>query len=181
MRNFLTVVFVMLIAISANAYASGSASADIEYWAGSGSNSAVCVIDFGAHSYAFGYKWDTGTYKGFDMIQAIDAAGAVNLDIKDFGYGAFVNGISYNEDSCIGYGGGDNWWHYWTSENGASWAMASTGASGRTITDGCWDGWCYGSAGAPDVPSVPEPSSMTAVFSMIGLAASTRLLRRRGK
>ncbi|MEX0776422.1 MAG: PEP-CTERM sorting domain-containing protein [Phycisphaeraceae bacterium] len=32
---------------------------DVEYWAGSGSNAAVLVVDFGSgNNYAFGYRWD---------------------------------------------------------------------------------------------------------------------------
>ncbi len=32
----------------------------VESWAGAGDNEALCVIDFGQDSFAFGYRWDEG-------------------------------------------------------------------------------------------------------------------------
>ena len=175
-KKLLTLIAVLIIATAISA---GAAVTSYEYIAGSGTYFASCLIDFGAHSYLFGYRWDTGTPSGFDMISAIDAAGDLSLDIKNYGYGDFVNGISYNGDSKIGYAGDENWWHYWVSADGETWEMSGEGASSRVISNGTWDGWCYGSAGAPDLPGVPEPSSMIALISMLGLAASAKFCRSR--
>ncbi|MCE5314121.1 MAG: hypothetical protein ABFD49_08345 [Armatimonadota bacterium] len=185
-RNMLMLLFVvaaLLPGLSAGAYAFDGIDANVEYWAGSGSNEALCVVDFGAASYSFGYRWDTGVPTGFSMIQAIADEGALDLDIGSFSYGKYVNGITYGSDSYIGCGDGyDDWWHYWISDDGSNWQQPWTyGAAGRNLSNGCWDAWSYGSAAAPDVPTVPEPTCVFALTSLFGLAASRRLLRRSGK
>lgn len=175
-KKILTLIVVLVVATSLSA---GAAVTGYEYIAGSGAYFANCLIDFGSNSYLFGYRWDTGAPSGFDMITAIDEAGDLTLDVQHYSNGDYVNGISYNGDSKIGYAGDENWWHYWTSADGETWDISWTGASDRLLTDGAWDGWCYGSADAPDLPGVPEPSSMIALFSMLGLATSAKLCRSR--
>jgi len=60
---------VFLLTLSALAFATDALATpqdfngklvDIEYWGGSGSNEAVCVVDFGDDSHAFGYRWSDG-------------------------------------------------------------------------------------------------------------------------
>lgn len=49
-------------------------------------------------------------------------------DTDDFWAGGWFNG----------------YWSYWTSTSGPeNFGYASTGASGRTLTNGCWDGWNF--------------------------------------
>lgn len=56
------VVTVLCCALAAQAgpYDFHGQTVDVEYFAGSGSNEALMVVDFGADSYAFGYRWDDG-------------------------------------------------------------------------------------------------------------------------
>ena len=74
-----------------------------------------------------------------------------------FGTSTFIDGISYEGHSNVGFGGGEDWWHYWTKADEASpWVASLIGASDRVVTSGAWDGWVYGS----DLPpAVPEPPS----------------------
>lgn len=170
-----TITLIMTIALvlsatCANAYMFDGINVDIEYWAGSGANEAICVVDFGANQYAFGYNFD-GTSTGFDMIQTIADEGALDIVTNDFGFGVYVDGIAYDGNSETGYGGSENWWHYWTSEDGSTWTSPAVGASDRTLSDGQWDGWGYGFAGSPDVPTVPEPGTLaTLAMGITGLA-----------
>lgn len=81
----------------------------------------------------------------------------------------FVDGIEYLGHYNSGYGGGDDWWHYWIKDAGElEWTSPLYGMSSRTVGDGDMDGWIYGR----DTP-VPEPA--TIVF----LAAGGILLHRK--
>jgi PEP-CTERM putative exosortase interaction domain len=113
-----------------------------------------------------------------DMIRAIDDAGSLDLVLQNFGWGLFVDGIIYNGYSRIGYDGGENWWHYWVSPDGDNWTSPwDYGASGRILSNGDWDGWGYGFASAPDIPLVPEPSSLLAILSLVGAGVSIKKKR----
>ncbi len=173
MMKTITLIMTIALIISttcANAYMFDGIDVDIEYWAGSGVNEAICVVDFGTSQYAFGYNFD-GTSTGFDMIQTIADEGALDIVTNDFGFGLFVDGIMYDGNSEIGYGGGENWWHYWTSEDGSTWISSAVGAADRTLADGQWDGWGYGFVDAPDVSTVPEPGTLAALgMGVTGLA-----------
>ena len=81
----------------------------VEYWAGSGINEAIVVIDFGIDSYAFGYRWDSVTNYGKDMMDAVDAAGALDYTETE----GFLNTISYDIYSNVGENGWPmDWWWY---------------------------------------------------------------------
>ncbi len=169
----ITILVMLAVSSAAFAYIFDGKDVKIEYWTGSGENEAICVIDFGPAYFAFGYRWD-GASTGFDMIQAIANNGDVELDLQNFGFGVFVNGITYNGYSKIGYGGGEDWWHYWTSTDGSEWEISWVGASARSLGNGEWDGWRYGSDEAPRIPLVPEPSTIAACLSMFAAAFSLR-------
>lgn len=69
------------------------------------------------------------------------------------------------------------YWSYWLSDDGVDWGFSGTGMSGRTLTDGAWDGWSWApafDATAPSepVPAVPEP--MTAVLFGLGMLLAAR-------
>ena len=137
----------------------------VEYWAGSGSNEAVVVIDFGADSYAFGYRWDSGTKNGKDLMDAVDLAGAMNYTQA----AGFLNTISYGGYSNIGEGGWSaDWWAYFTSTDGLNWTFSwDTAFSDRVLSNGSWDSWAHQTtedylppAHSPTTP-VPEPVTIT--------------------
>lgn len=120
-----------LIGVTVCAVAGFAAAADtvnwhgldvaVEYTTGSGSNTAMCVLDFAGTGdnvrYAFQYQWD-GSSTSENMMLAIDAASddfSMNYTI-DPSWGMFVSGITYKGHSLIdtSYATGDprigRWW-----------------------------------------------------------------------
>ncbi|MGE5609801.1 MAG: PEP-CTERM sorting domain-containing protein [Bacillota bacterium] len=141
---------------------------------GSGNHQAAVVINFkdGA-AYEFAVSFD-GTTTGMELLDIIQSQTSLTTVKQDFGWGAFVDGFSFEGHSNAGFGGGDDWWQYWTKESSsADWNASFTGVSDRIVSDGAWDGWVYGRATAP---VVPEPSSLV----VLSVGASLLLVRRRG-
>jgi hypothetical protein len=179
---------ILAAALVACAAAAGALTFDevlIETWVGAGSSDALMVIDFGLASFAFGYRFD-GAKTGFEM--ANDIATATDLDIVDnteYG-GHLIDTFSYHGYylSYDSHNWSDtHWWEYWTSPDGEAWTSSWVGCGDRVLTDGAWDGWTWSPAWpevgtAPDVPLVPEPSSLVAMCSFVGLATG-KLLRRK--
>ena len=105
--------------------------------------------------------------------------------------GSFVPGYEGNEfgyatDSDDHYAEGwyTGYWSYWLDDDlnniiGDSWGYSGTGMTGRTLTDGCADGWSYlpnFSGGAPDEPvaaAVPIPTAVwllgSGILGLIGI------------
>jgi len=156
----------------------GGTWVEVEYWGGSGSNEAIIVIDFGVDSYAFGYKWDTGPNPkyGKDMMDAAVAAGSMSYTQS----GGFLNTISYDGYSNIGENGWPtDWWAYFISTDGQSWADPGEGFATRELTNGAWDAWAHQPTGdwpPAHVPTTPIPEPVT-----IALLALGGLILRRGK
>jgi len=148
---------------------------NIEYWAGTGSNEAVMIVDFlatGGQSYAFGYRWD-GQATGYDMVQAVAAAGALDYLATDYGsMGVFIDNFFYDTEA----GNPDYYWSYWvgTADDGTvQWVSPSVGMSSRPLSDGDFDGWYNGFDGTQ--PRVPEPASVL----LLGAGAGCWHIRRR--
>jgi len=81
----------------------------------------------------------------------------------------FVSGIEYQGHINSGYGGGENWWHYWIKDvDESEWISPMYGMSNRTVCNGDMDGWIYGRS-----TTIPEPTTI-ALLTLGGL-----LLRRR--
>ncbi|MBI4581729.1 MAG: hypothetical protein HY718_18680, partial [Planctomycetes bacterium] len=97
-----------------------------------------------------------------DLLDAIEA-GTTLTTIRVFG-GLFIDGISYDGHGNSGFGGGEDWWHYWTRDADSPWTSPFFGAGDRVAQDGSADGWIYGRDGAP----LPEPA--TAVLGLAGAA-----------
>lgn len=147
-------------------------AAVITEWAGSGENTAYVVINFAdGANYAFGVLFD-GSTTGLSLIQTLDAQTGLDVVYQDYGWGVFVDGLSYDGHSNSGYGGGENWWHYWNQADGQEWQSSWVGAGDRIVNNGDSDGWVYGRDTAP---IVPEPATLGLLF--LGGA----LLRRRMK
>lgn len=155
----------------------------IEYWAGTGSNEALLVIEFGEEEntpeYAFGFRFD-GTATGWDMISAVDEAGSLEVDATYYsGMGYFINNFYYDGHS----GNASTWWEYSVAESdpdfhfpGSGWEGSSVGCSSRTLENGSWDGWRnpYGSGG-PEIPTVPIPAAVWLLGSgLLGLIGISR-------
>jgi MYXO-CTERM domain-containing protein len=153
----------------------------VEEWVGGGSNEAMMVVDFGSgHSYAWGYRWD-GSATGLDMITDVDDATGLVVHTTDFGWGIFVDDMSYDGHTM---GLGDYYCGYFVSDDGESWSSSSVGISDRSLADGCWDGWSEGywkdendnyPPGDPVTP-IPEPATL----ALAGLGGIAAVRRRRG-
>lgn len=140
---------------------------------GSGANQAHLVIQFGDNR---GYEFDVffeGTTTGLGLMDIIEAHTSLTTERDNFGFGIFIDGISFEGHSDIGYQGGENWWHYWTKEDGLEpWQSPVIGATDRIVTDGAWDGWSYGRS----APPVPEPASVLLVLAG-GMGMAIRRIR----
>lgn len=136
---------------------------------GNGNSQAEVTVEFADGAfYVFEVSFD-GQTTGLGLLDVIETTTTLTTVRSDFGWGVFVDGISFEGHSNIGYGGGENWWHYWIKEPGGAWQSPPYGASSRTVTDGCSDAWIYGRAGMP----VPEP--VTVVLAVV----ATMFLRKR--
>lgn len=171
-RRLTSLIFTFAIVSSASAYTFDDVL--VEYWAGSGSSETVVVIDFGTDSYAFGYRWASGTKYGKDLMDAVDIAGTLAYTQTS----GFLNTISYDTYSNIGENGWPtDWWVYFTSTNGQSWTDSPVGFADRELSNGAWDGWAHQTTDAwppthlPTTP-VPDPTAI----ALLGLGAI--LLRR---
>ena len=190
-RAYKAYIFAILTTLLALAAVGASAWTidDIIYSgaAGSGSSVAACIIDFGDASYAFKYYFD-GNPTGFDMLVDLtdDTIGVPGFDFHyTLGeYGTYVDGFAYDGHSAweLVY---PDWWQYWTGTAGNPLADPGIGCSSRVLSSNEVDGWIvasgYPATDPPDIPMVPEPSSATALCSLIALAGSVRLLRLRRK
>lgn len=171
-KRILSLFFVVFVSVSAQA--GMTYQGDVEYSAGTGANEASIVIDFDFENYfVFTYRWD-GAATGWDALEAIEGAGALNVEAKwyeefqshfvsDFSY---LGGVEYDygEEAIVG-------WGYWGSSDGESW-LVNPGVDGRLLSDGSWDGWVWSNYDfdiswdplrAPGEAAIPEPG-MFALF-----------------
>jgi len=133
--------------------------------AGTGTNSAEVYIEWSdgfvaEFEVSFG-SLPTDTVTGADLLFTLDG------DLVDFSltYGNFgteeepsyfVDGIDYLSHTNLGFGGDENWWHYWTKDaTETEWTASIVGMSDRVVSNGDSDGWIYGRASA-----VPEPTTI---------------------
>lgn len=148
---------------------------------GSGDQTAHVLINFGdGAQYQFDVTF-TGTPTGTQLLDIISANTTLTTVQQDFGFGIFVDGIAFDGHSNSGFGGGEEWWHYWTRDSDAD-AFTSPldfGSSGRSVHDGNWDGWVYGNADAPLGAFVSTPTPEPASGALLGLVGLSLLVRRR--
>ena len=142
---------------------------------GTGENTANVYFEWSDGFEAeFAVSFDTASITGWEAFDIITtetalAGNALTTVVEDFGWGPFIDGISYEGHSNVGYGGGEDWWHYWIKDVGQDWVSPAFGVADRVLLPGSSDGWVYGSAAAP----VPEPATM------LLLAAGGLLVRRK--
>lgn len=165
-RKFVSLVLVLGIAVNASGYTFDDVL--VEYWAGTGGNEAVVVVDFGIDSYAFGYRWESETKYGRDMM---DAVAGGSLDYTETG--GFLNMISYDGYLDVGEDKWPtDWWSYFISTDGESWADPGVGFAERELSHGVWDGWAHQTIGdwpPAHLPSSPVPEPTT--VALLGLGA----------
>ena len=147
----------------------------IEASVGTGPDLATVVLEFrdGA-DFVFEVAFDAAlTASGLGTMQVLESElASFSLTVLDFGFGLFIDAISYDGHSNGGFGGGELYWHYWTKDTELDpWTFSQIGAVDRLVGDGAWDGWVYGSALAP----IPEPGTAVLVgFGLAGLAGYRR-------
>lgn len=129
---------------------------DIEFWVGTGTDSAVLVIDFhtssGTSSYAWGYIF-SGNATGEQMLIDIAAADP-NLTVAIAG--GFLNDITYG--GLEGLGGNPNFWGTWSATNLGNWDFNI--GIGETLQNGEFFGCSYtdfNPALRPDYPTAASP------------------------
>jgi len=129
---------------------------------GAGENSAELYIEWDDGYVAeFIVGFEDVTVTGLGLFDIIEAQTTLTTVREDFGWGVFIDGITYDGHSNIGFGGGEDWWHYWIKDAGASeWTSPAFGVADRMLYDGDADGWIYGRAG-----TVPEPATL-ALFAL---------------
>lgn len=127
---------------------------DPVYWVGSGSDTAILVVDFldgnGSSSFAWGYLFD-GVATGEDMLNAVAAADPLfSLDM-----GSFLNDIDY--DNFSGIGGSPNYWGTWTATNLGNWEM-NAGIS-TVLSNGDFFGCSYTDFSPAKRPGAPQSAA----------------------
>jgi hypothetical protein len=153
---------------------------------GSGTSSAICVIDFGPKSFAFRYNF-SGTQSGLNMALALDTPNT-GLDVMytDWGpgYGVFIDDFAYHDQAKRTTTGVYPGWAYWVSTDGVNWTTSKVGAAQRILQNGCWDAWTYTgfdpktwepSDPGPVTP-IPEPASLMAL--LIGVVGFVNIRRK---
>ncbi len=112
-----------------------------------------------------GFGWDADN-NGFTLNDADGNPVSANEN------GVFDTGKSTGFDGYVSASDADYWnsgwtkgyWSYWIASEPSSPGYSGTGASGRKLTDGCWDMWMYSqfSGGTNDWgPLVSAPSNQT--------------------
>ena len=150
LRNLICLIVVLAI--------TSSAAIAIPIEVGTGGNSAGLYIEWSDGYIAeFLIKFEETTVTGLGLFDITEAGTSLTTVRNDFGFGVFIDGITYDGHSDTGFGGGEDWWHYWIKDAGESfWTSPSFGAVDRIVGDGDCDGWIYGRAGAP----IPEPATI---------------------
>lgn len=151
---------------------------DVEFWVGSGADSAVLVLDFvgelygPAPTYAFGVKFD-GSITGKQMLQLVDAADQ-NLSVD---LNTYLNDIIYND--LEGIAGDPEYWSTFSGTNMSDWVF-NDGIT-ATVSNGGWFGCTYAPwpARRPFIP-IPanDPNAVTIddVASWVGTGADSAVI-----
>ncbi len=142
----------------------GAAAQAVPIAVGTGDSTVHVLINFGdGAQYQFDVAFN-GTPTGTQLLDIISANTTLTTVQNDFGFGIFIDGIAFDGHSNSGFGGGEDWWHYWTRDSDADpfTSPQDFGSTGRIVHNGNWDGWVYGNAEAPlgaSVATSPEPAS----------------------
>lgn len=157
-------------------------SVEVEYWAGTGPNMGMLVVDFNpGRSYAFGYRWEQAA-TGFDMLGAIADAGGLDFTFTDWGgaLGIGINTLQYGAEAMGTVGYPADYVYYYVGRDGLAWSESGAGPSHTTLANGDWNGWSQQTVGwpgpySPPLTPVPEPSAL----ALFALGAGALAWRRR--
>ena len=180
-RGFVCLILVLVISADLNGYTMQGLDIIVDYWAGSGSNETIIVIDwnvingpYSTESHAWGFRWEGDAYVS-DALSAIDAAGALDITTQyDGGFlgDAYYNNLLIDSDNHTSEGYTGWWWTGGTTDGGANWNANADGINVTTLASGRiegfnlvhdYDEWLVGDA-TLTIP-VPEPCSI----SILGL------------
>jgi hypothetical protein len=118
----------------------------VEWWTGTGSHTALLVVDFGrdngqSDSFAFGYHFSQDSITGRALLDGIQAAN------RGFSYaapGGFLTDITYVKNGVtyhVSYSW-PLWWKYFLSDDsGSTWIESEEGLELRVLFDGDSDAW----------------------------------------
>jgi hypothetical protein len=181
---------------------------EVEYWAGSGSNEALVVVDFNqgpSDVYTFGYRWD-GAANGGQALTAIVAEGGLDAAMTNWGgpppaENLFIDSFTYDGVTLVNevnFPWSPSWLFYYDDIVGpgelVGWTMAELwGMSGHLLANGAFEGWLFSYDQWPEYTDeprqplaaqtgeggIPEPGTVALlVAGLAGLASRHR--RRRG-
>ena len=179
---------------------------DIVTWTGTGSKQAALVVDFhdgqSEQSFVWGYRWD-GEATGQMMLTAIDQAD-VGLSVDSTSYATLISyteqGFTHSQDA---YAYPNSLWGYWIAGGSAkvypwdssppydvsidgggtalptSWTVSPCGTSSRSLSDGSWDAFSFGtydvdtwaaqvSPTSTAYAAVPEPTTLPLTLLAFG-------------
>ncbi|HBG69477.1 MAG: hypothetical protein A2W93_01310 [Bacteroidetes bacterium GWF2_43_63] len=137
---FISSLLWLAIAVPFSAFAQFSMD-DITFWVGSGSKSAVLVVDFNdgtnPQSFAWGYRFDGTSVTAEDMIADIDSVdNALSMVVMS----GFVSDIHYLTHA--GIGGNPDYFATFTGDgDSANWVMNFGGS--EILSDSMWFGMSY--------------------------------------
>ncbi|HRF79496.1 MAG TPA: T9SS type A sorting domain-containing protein [Flavobacteriales bacterium] len=138
---------------------------DVQFWVGSGSNSAILVIDFqdgsATPSYAWGFRFD-GSTTGEAMLNAVRAADASLDAVVTSG---FLSDLTYGTQE--GIGGAPDYWSTWSATNLGNWT------SNLGLSTAVNDGGLFGCSYTDFMPAI-RPTPPVAAGPSTGLVAHAR-------
>jgi len=196
MRRFsfvsaLTLLLALTLGTSANAsvYNFDGKLYNVDYWAGSGANETLIVVDWNdtngpyvTESHAFGYRWDGSAFLT-DAIAAINLAGGLDLDDSGFG-GGFVTIGTYNDGVDNHTNAGHSGWVWLadTTDHGVTYNQNGGGTDVEVLGNLKVEVININLTGVftgdnATLPIVPEPTSAMLLLGSGGLM----LLRRKAR
>lgn len=166
-------IALVVLSLTSVTMASLTYTKTVEYFAGSGDNSAAIVIDFdGLNTFVFEYRWDPAvTATGWDALLAVEAAGNLDVIAETYSWGVWLKNFIYPGAAKFDYGQANTNWCYYLSSNGTDWQASGVGVSDRVLTSGSWDSWVWTNYSddwmevlrQPGQLAVPEPATLLLV------------------
>ncbi|MBL9150191.1 MAG: hypothetical protein JNM94_15995 [Phycisphaerae bacterium] len=168
----------LAVVVAASAVSLSHAGLVGSYDVGAGANASNLQFDFAnGDTYLYIVRYD-GSITGRDLFDIAKAAqpGFFDFSTQVFPFGEALFGVSIGATSDSGFGTPPDFldfWHYWTRETDSDpWGFAPSGFADRVVSNGSWDGWVFGSDGAPT--AIPAPGAAIALAALLGRARTRR-------